>query len=381
MLQKNPVPSGCEPRPPAPGEPRAKVLVFLDKVFLKPYQPGAPLRGVELFNLRLLQGLADAGFALRVVSTSSWRAPVEQAAGTAEVEFLHPTERAPPFLRAWQGARMACRSHPEILLVGNAGNSLLPALNVFRRRGAGVRKVVIAHRDPSRRFARACASDRTVVLAVNQIIADSFHQGGCRDVTVDYGIMDADRFAPRPPLGERSPASADEPVRFAVLGALDQPWKGADTALRAFALLPPGLRRRCHLHLCSYSRPPTLNLPYATAHAWMAAGEIPPFLRRMDALIVPSRDEHIMRETFSQATVQGMLSGLPVLHSTLPVLCEKFDRGGGMAFDSDDELAAAITRLADDPALRREMGRVARQTALARYVWSTPRFVDRYLRR
>ncbi len=75
-----------------------------------------------------------------------------------------------------------------------------------------------------------------------------------------------------------------------------------------------------------------------------------------------------------------MLTGLPVLHSTLPVLCEKFDQGGGLVFDSDAALAAGIERLANDPALRRDMGRSGRRTALERYVWSTSRFVDRYLR-
>ena len=35
--------------------------------------------------------------------------------------------------------------------------------------------------------------------------------------------------------------------------------------------------------------------------------------------------------------------------------------------------------LADDPALRSRLGREARATALARYVWDTDRFISRYL--
>ena len=84
-------------------------------------------------------------------------------------------------------------------------------------------------------------------------------------------------------------------------------------------------------------------------------------------------------ETFSQATVQGMLTGLPVVHTSRPCLREKFDLGGGIQADTPGEIAAAMERLVDDPALRRRLGQAARRTALDRYVWDSARFCRRYL--
>ena len=106
---------------------------------------------------------------------------------------------------------------------------------------------------------------------------------------------------------------------------------------------------------------------------------MPDFLRRMDVMIVPSRDEEIMRETFSQAMVQGMLTGLPVIASDLPVLSEKLDRGGGLTFRTVADLREMIARLVRDADLRRRLGAEARRTAAERYVWSTKTFVERYL--
>ena len=169
-------------------------------------------------------------------------------------------------------------------------------------------------------------------------------------------------------------------MRFVVLGALDNAWKGADTALAAFRLLPPDVRSRCELHLAAYADPPAFpDDPGVHAYSWLDPSRMPGLLRSMDAMLLPSRDEGVMRETFSQAAVQGMLTGLPCVYAPLPVLAEKFDRGGGIEADSPERFAAAMARLALDPALRARLGAEARATALARYVLDTGRFCRRYL--
>ena len=86
-----------------------------------------------------------------------------------------------------------------------------------------------------------------------------------------------------------------------------------------------------------------------------------------------------MRETFSQAMVQGMLSGLPVLANDLPILTEKLDQGGGLVFRTPAELTGLMARLLADAPLRERLGGEARATALARYVWDTARFARTYL--
>jgi glycosyltransferase involved in cell wall biosynthesis len=99
----------------------------------------------------------------------------------------------------------------------------------------------------------------------------------------------------------------------------------------------------------------------------------------MDVMLVPSRDEEIMRETFSQVMVQGMLSGLPVLASDLPVLREKLDCGGGAVFRDVQELSGLMVRMHEDRSLRAKWSAEARKTALARYVWDTRCFAENFL--
>lgn len=98
-------------------------------------------------------------------------------------------------------------------------------------------------------------------------------------------------------------------------------------------------------------------------------------MRSLDVMIVPSTSA----ETFSQVTVQAMLTGLPVLAYHLPVLAEKLDTGGGAAFASASELAGHIAQLVQHPERIAHMGAVARATAQERYCWSVKPFIERYL--
>ena len=106
----------------------------------------------------------------------------------------------------------------------------------------------------------------------------------------------------------------------------------------------------------------------------MDSRDTPDFLRTLDVLLVPSTSH----ETFSQAIVQGMLTGLPVVARDLPVLAEKLDAGGGIVAPDVPAMTGAMVRLATEPATRAAMGAAARATALDRYVWSTGRFLRDY---
>lgn len=356
-------------------EPRLdRSICFIDKVFLKRFPVGEPLRGVELFNLLLIKDLVATGYAVTVVALKSWRKPIEDVLGARMPEVLHPPDLKQPVLSGIAGVLRLASRHYETLLIGNAGDSLIPVLRLAKTCNLADQQVVIAHRDPSAQFARACANQRGWIVAVNEPIAHSFKRAGCADVVVDYGIMNADKYVPA------TNRSQDESVvHFGVVGALDNPWKGADTAIAAFRQLPAEWQERCHLHLASYPHPPDISDRNITAYSWMPATEMPAFLQRLDVLIVPSRDEEIMRETFSQATVQGMLTGLPIIHANLPILTEKFDQGGGVAFRDKQTLCEAISALAGDSERRHAMGATAREIALKRYVWDTQRFITRYI--
>ncbi|MBN1670249.1 MAG: glycosyltransferase family 4 protein [Kiritimatiellae bacterium] len=356
-----------------PNTGRTDSVLFLDKVLLSPKTE--VVRGVELFNLNLIRDLVRIGAPLTVAAHPSWRTTIEAWCAPATPILAAAPGLTTPLVNGFVAAWQLRRSRFSVLLLANVANSLIPAVRLLHARRVVPRCVLIAHREPSRRFVLTQSRIPTTAVAVNGKIAAHFNRKAYPVVDVHYGITNADLFFPPPAPGARK----NETTHFCVIGQLDNPWKGADTAIGAFERLPPETRTRCRLHLASFRQPPARTKPGITAYAWMPFEQIPAFLRRMDVMIVPSRDEHVMRETFSQAIVQGMLSGLPILASDLPILKEKLDSGGGLLFTDTAQLASHMAELARDPARRRTLGAEGRRTALARYVWRSETFVSRYL--
>lgn len=334
-------------------------VLFMDKVLLSPCEK-AP-RGVELFNLNLLRDLAGLGLRVTAVLHPSWAALLRGKPGGANVECV-------------SGLRGVLFRKFDVFLLGNVANRLVPALVLLRMFRVAPRCVLIAHREPSRRSVIAQKAWPSTVVTVNDKIAGHYKSAGFGDVAVSYGITDADRF--HPAGHERR---EHQRINFCVLGHLDSPWKGADTAMAAFRGLAEDVAARCGLHLASYKSPPDTGSDRIVAHSWMPFEKMPDFLRSMDILLVPSRDEDVMRETFSQAMVQGMLTGLPVIAADLPILTEKLDAGGGLVFNTVEELTRHMADLVHDHGARRTMGEAARKTALERYVWNTAEFSRRFL--
>ena len=356
-------------------------VAFLEKVFLKKRKPTDKLRGVELFNLNLLRDLAAADIGLSIAAHESWRPVLAQHLSGARNLSLHCVSAGPSFVRAACAALKLVRESRRAgrfrrLIIGNAGNGIVPAVRLLTLARAFDQAVVISHREPQPLFLKAVSRLPGHIVCVCGPIAEDYRRGGVQaDIVVDYGVMNGDAFHP-----PETPRHTDGIVRACVLGALDNAWKGADTACEAYRQMPEALRRTCELHLMAFSTVPAYaQAPGIHPHGWVDFKEIPAFLHQMDIMLVPSRDEEVMRETFSQATVQGMLTGLPILYADLPILNEKFDAGGGIRFTDAASLSHALAELIQDPARRAALGAQARRTALARYLWSTPRFIERYL--
>ena len=349
-------------------------LLFLEKVFLRA-RADVPLRGVELFNLALLRDLAKLGYRIEMPVVRSWESTVRAELGEhAPVLVTVPDMGACAVHALVAGARLLGRRY-DVLLLGNVGKSLAPLIRLLWRARTFEECVLIAHREATPGFARLCARLPGHVVAVNGQIAELFRRLGHPQVAVDYGVVGADAYYPAEPGAEPERG----PVRFCVFGVLENAWKGADTAIAAYKQLPQEVRENCELHLAAYAEPPAWSEPGIKTYTWMDGSEVAAFLRSMDVLVVPSRDEQVMRETFSQVMVQGMLTGLPVLASDLPILTEKLDQGGGLICSDAAELADAMGQVAGDAVLRRRLGEEARATALERYVWDTARFARRYL--
>jgi len=356
-------------------EQRRRVL-FLDKVFLKPRKTN--LRGVELFNLTLIQDLARAGFSLTMPIHYSWKDDFRRG-------FELPA--CPPVFREVSGgvtllnglmAAWCLRGQRyQKIILANVANGLIPALLLLRVFNRPLSLIVFAHRMPSARFMAALPKKTTRIICVNGIIAAAFKKSGFRDVNVLFGHMNADRYFPAERLSAGK--AAEDQVNFCVVGFLDNAWKGADTAVAAFRAMPKNVAAQCALHLMSYRSPPSFPEENIMVYKWLPMEAVPEWLRKMDVMIVPSRDEHVMRETFSLTMVEGMLTGLPVIASDLPVLAEKLDAGGGYVFNSAEELSRLMALLASKPELRADLGREARRIARERYVWDTGTFINRYL--
>lgn len=363
---------------------RQRSLLFLDKVFLKPRK--TTLRGVELFNLGLIQDLARNGFSLTIPIHYSWKNDFPHELSASPPVFCETSRRVTllnGLMAAW---RLRRRQYQKIILA-NVANGLIPAVLLLRIFNRPFFLVVFAHRMPSARFMAILPKKTTRVICVNGIIAAAFKKSGFKDVNVLFGHMNADQFHPDEETQQKceiSPSSAGaektlNKVNFCVVGFLDNAWKGADTAVAAFRAMPEDVSAKCVLHLVSYRRPSSFPEQNIRVYGWLPPGEMPPWLRRMDVMIVPSRDEHVMRETFSLTMVEGMLTGLPIIASNLPILVEKLDAGGGYVFNNAPELSRLMTLLATQPQLRVKLGREARQIALARYVWNIQKFISRYL--
>jgi glycosyltransferase involved in cell wall biosynthesis len=241
-------------------------------------------------------------------------------------------------------------------------------MKLAHRLNIGKRYLVFSHRHQTKKTAKDIATIGDPVLAVSEDVAKGYRDAGVKELGIMYGLPNTEAFAP-----PRQPVKNDK-TRFILLGRLPNPAKGLDTALDAWSMLDADLRARCELHLVSFIEPTDLQVEGVVVHRWTPQWEIPELLRTMDVMLAVSNNE-----TFSQAIVQGMLTGLPIIATPLPVYTEKMDTGGGIVCDSSEKVAKAMTDLAQDPDRRASMGSIGRQTALDRYVWETDVFIRRYL--
>lgn len=361
-------------------------IAFLEKVFLCPRKGGGEsLRGVELFNLNLVKDLLNSGYSVFFPADKSWIPVIREFTGDRAGLTLRPVASLRhPVLNCLSASLSICRYAKDegrfrVLFVANDVNGLIPSIYLLAKSRAFEKAVVFAHKIPGRSFVNAVSAVEGHIIGVCEPVAAPFRTDKTKAaVHVDYGISGGAAFYPAETRGSET----SEKVRFCLVGGLDSVWKGADTAVAAFRLLPERVKARAELHLMAFSAEKDFGDPRIICHKWKKPAEVPDFLRSMDVMLTPSRlresDGRLM-ETFSQVVVQGMLTGLPVIHTTIPVFTEKFDNGGGIAADTPEEFAAAMESLAESAALREELGKAGRATALERYVWDTARFITRYI--
>lgn len=351
-----------------------RTVLIVEQGFLKSRR-GKPVHGVELFRLLLIEQMLGLGLEVTVTAERSWRARLEERFGRERegLRIVYTPNLGGALPNGVVAAlRVAGRSYDGVIF-GDARRGLIPAVHLVARLVRSGRRILFAHRRPPERVLRGLGRVRLDVVAVSEFVAHRFRGRMAGRVDVMYGLADAERFAPASEA-ERAANEARGVVRFVLVGRLPNVSKGEDRAIAAFEMLPPEVRERSELHLASFIHPVDVGVEGVVAHEWIASSEMPSLLRSMDVMLALSSNE-----TFSQAIVQGMLTALPVVSTALPVYVEKMDTGAGIVAETDEAIAAAMERLANDASLRRTMGEAGRRTALERYVWSTDRFVREHL--
>ncbi len=352
-------------------------VLFLDKVLIRG-KKGIAVNGAERFNLRLLGSLQEHDIAATVFASQTWQEDIASLSDRGDLELV----RLPHIFKiAWPNTllsdlllRFRNQSY-DALILGNVGRNLLPLVRMQLRKKRFTKILLMAHREPTKLFLRLLNGLQVTVVAVNEQIAEGFRKAGFTDTHVYFGEIRKDVFSPRNQNEEN-----DGILRFCVFGSLDSEWKGSDIAVRAFQALPESIRERSELHLAGFEKKrPEFEDSRIIAYNWIPESEVPAFLKKMDVVLIPSRDTSIMKETFSQATVQAMLTGLPLIVSNLPILKEKVVDGGGLIFTDEAELVEHMKTLFENETLRKSLAIESYEIAKKRYLWDTGHFLDNFL--
>lgn len=173
-----------------------------------------------------------------------------------------------------------------------------------------------------------------------------------------------------PDLGAQPITGSDSaPLRFLLLASVE-PRKGQDIFVKALAQLPKDVRTAAQFEIAGRVLDPdcwptiepiakqieNLTVTGAVSHA-DAIGK----LTAADVIVSPSRDEAMPTVTILEA----MSLGRAIITTNVGGASEVFANGQNALLvrpEAPDELATAIRRLIEKPALVRELGRKARQT-------------------
>jgi glycosyltransferase involved in cell wall biosynthesis len=99
-----------------------------------------------------------------------------------------------------------------------------------------------------------------------------------------------------------------------------------------------------------------------------ATRDVRPYLAMMDVFVLTS----IGVETFSNAALEAMASGVPVVSSKVGGMQELVAFGGGLTYRPGDvdELADRLEELLSDPGRRADLARQARQATVEHFSWT-----------
>jgi len=361
------------------------------------YQP--IVGGAERQAAGLARAMVAAGHSLTVITRHHPGLPRREWQDGVRVERVRAFGPKPlaAFAFLLGAARAVWRSRPDVVhchslfspvLAGLLGGWLAGAPVLAKPMRAGEASG-IAHRRLGRWRMALCRARLGAVVAISAEIRDELLALGFapdRIACIPNGV-DTDRFRPASNPAERTATrqalGLPEGTLFLYAGRI-APEKRLPMLLSAFRHLV-AQRPEARLVIASARRAPGALaegddlFPDPKATPWLTrlgpVEDMAPLLQAVDALVLPSS-----REGLSNVLLEAGAAGLPTVAARIGGNVEIVEDGQtGLLFspDAEGELAAALTRLASDPALRQTLGAAARDRIRQRF--PLPATVDRLL--
>lgn len=216
---------------------------------------------------------------------------------------------------------------------------------------------------------RRLLASADAVCATSTFLRDVVHDRYGREADVVPFGVNTKLFAP-----PTAPRNSDSKLGAVFVKWLE-PKYGADVLLDALALMDPTVPIRTTI---AGTGPLGAELRQRAARLGVAGRvefvgmvdheRVPALLRRHDIFVMPSRWEE-----FGVAAAEAASCGLPVIATRVGGIPEIVQDGiTGLLVPPDDPhaLAAAISRLAGDPQLRRQLGMAGRERIQKLYEWN-----------
>ncbi len=284
------------------------------------------------------------------------------------------------------GARLR-ELRPDVLHVDEEAYNLATWLAFRAGRRVGARGLFVTWQNiarsyppPFRWFERSVYRQAAYALCANAESADVLRAKGYAGPLAVFPQMGVDPavFCPREetrfPEGPRSEAKRGRGNGFLIsfFGRLVEQ-KGLLVLLDALA----GLDAPWHLYLVGDGPlRPALEARVAglglagrvTFDPGVPSAQMPAYLRRMDAVVLPSLTRPNWKEQFGRILIEAMSCGVPVIGSDSGEIPHVIGQAGLIACEGDvADWRDKLARLAADPALRATLGRAGRERVLAHY--------------